>query len=150
MSDGSELQIFRDYLKKRGLRYTREREQIIREIFATHEHFDVDSLYLKMRQKGMNVSKASIYRLIPLLIETELVREVFFEDGHMHYEHVYGHEHHCHLRCLECRKIEEFTDPRLAEVEKDLAERFGYHVLDHRLDVRGLCPECRTKYLYKK
>ncbi|MCD4754632.1 MAG: transcriptional repressor, partial [Deltaproteobacteria bacterium] len=102
MQKKSELQVFREYLKKHRLRYTQEREQIIKEIFATHDHFDVDALYLTIRRKGINISKASIYRLLPLLIEADLVQDVFFEDGHMHYEHIYGHEHHCHLRCIEC------------------------------------------------
>ena len=145
MQKKSELQVFREYLKKHRLRYTQEREQIIKEIFATHDHFDVDSLYLTIRRKGINISKASIYRLLPLLIEADLVQDVFFEDGHMHYEHIYGHEHHCHLRCIECGKIEEFTDPRLNDIEKDLEERFGFKILNHKLDVKGLCPECREK-----
>jgi len=110
MNQESELHIFRKYLQKKGLRYTPEREQIIKEIFSTHDHFDVDTLYLRMRQKGLQISKASIYRLIPLLIEAGLIEEVFFEDGHMHYEHIYGHEPHCHLRCIGCKRIEEFRD----------------------------------------
>ena len=145
MQKKSELQVFREYLQKNRLRYTQEREQIIKEIFATHDHFDVDALYLTIRQKGINISKASIYRLIPLLIDAGLIQDVFFEDGHMHYEHIYGHEHHCHLRCIECGKIEEFTDPRLNEIEGDLVERFGFKILDYKLNVKGLCPGCREK-----
>lgn len=145
MQKKSELQVFREYLQKNRLRYTQEREQIIKEIFATHDHFDVDALYLTIRQKGINISKASIYRLIPLLIDAGLIQDVFFEDGHMHYEHIYGHEHHCHLRCIECGKIEEFTDPRLNDIEGDLVERFGFKILDYKLNVKGLCPGCREK-----
>ncbi len=141
----SELEIFRDFLKHQGMRYTPERETIIREIFSTHEHFDVDSLYLSIRQKGHRISKASIYRLIPLLIQANLIEEVFFEKGQMHYEHIYGHEHHCHLRCKQCSKIEEFSDHRVAQIEQDLEKRFGYKVLRHRLDVIGLCKSCQKK-----
>lgn len=145
MQKKSELQVFREYLQKNRLRYTQEREQIIKEIFATHDHFDVDELYLTIRQKGINISKASIYRLIPLLIDAGLIQDVFFEDGHMHYEHIYGHERHCHLRCIECGKIEEFTDPRFNDIEGDLVERFGFKILDYKLNVKGLCPVCREK-----
>ncbi len=146
----SELKVFKEYLKAHGMRYTQEREAIIKEIFATHDHFDVDSLYINMRHKGVQVSKASIYRLIPLLIEANLIQAVFFEDGHMHYEHIYGHEHHCHLRCQGCHKIEEFQDPRVEDIEKDLEKRFGYKILQHKLDVQGLCPECQKKQKEKK
>ncbi len=143
----SELEIFRNFLKRHGLRYTPERETIIREIFSTHEHFDVDSLYIAMRHKGQRVSKASIYRLIPLLIKANLIEEVFFDSGQMHYEHIYGHEHHCHLRCQECRRIEEFSDERVAEIEKELGEKFNYKILRHKLEVIGICSRCQKKAL---
>lgn len=141
----SELEIFREFLKRKGMRYTPEREIIIREIFATHEHFDVDSLYISMRKKDARVSKASIYRLIPLLIEAGLIEEVFFDSGQMYYEHIYGHEHHCHLRCIKCRKIQEFSDSRLKDIENDLSERFNYKILRHKLEVMGLCSDCRDE-----
>lgn len=141
----SELQVFREYLKKHGMRYTQEREQIIKEIFATHDHFDVDTMYLNIRHKGIQVSKASIYRLLPLLLEAGLVQDVFFEDGHMHYEHIYGHEHHSHLRCVECGKIEEFRDARMKDIRADMEERFGFKIQRYKLDMKGLCPECREK-----
>ena len=141
----SELDIFRQFLKRQGMRYTPERETIIKEIFSTHEHFDVDSLYIAIRQKGLRVSKASIYRLIPLLIKANLIDEVFFENGQMHYEHTYGHEHHCHLRCRECRRIEEFSDERIAQIEEELSERFNYKILRHKFEVIGICSRCQKK-----
>ncbi len=150
MTQLSELQIFRNYLQKRGLRYTPEREQIIKEIFSTHDHFDVDTLYLRMRQKGLQISKASIYRLIPLLIEAGLIEEVFFEEGHMHYEHIYGHEPHCHLRCTNCKRIEEFVDPHWSDIKTMLHERFGYDIINYKLEVQGLCPDCKKKVRDKK
>jgi Fur family ferric uptake transcriptional regulator len=145
MQNKSELQVFREYLQTNGLRYTHERETIIKEILATPHHFNVDTLYLNIRQKGIRISKASIYRLLPLLLDAGLIQEVAFEDGHMQYEHIYGRGHHNHLRCIECRRIEEFTDPRMKEIEKDLHKRFGFEILDHKLEVRGLCPECQQK-----
>ncbi|RUM88001.1 MAG: transcriptional repressor [Thermodesulfatator sp.] len=139
----SELEIFREFLKKKGMRYTPEREIIIKEIFAIHDHFDVDSLYISMRKKDARVSKASIYRLMPLLIEAGLVEEVFFDGGQMYYEHIYGHDHHCHLRCVKCKKIQEFSDSRIREIEQTLAQRFDYRIIRHKLEVMGLCSECR-------
>ena len=96
----SEIQVFREYIRGRRLRRTPEREQILQEIFEIHGHFDVDELHLKLRDKGSKVSKASIYRALPLFMDCGLVREVDFSDGHWHYEHIYGHARHSHLRCL--------------------------------------------------
>jgi Fe2+ or Zn2+ uptake regulation protein len=71
-----EIRKFRDYIKERGLRNTPEREMIIEEIFSIHDHFDVDELFLRMRNKKKTISRASIYRTIPLLVESGLIKEV--------------------------------------------------------------------------
>jgi len=137
-----EIDLFRFFIREKGLRNTPEREEIIREIFATHDHFDVDELYLRLRQKGSKLSKASIYRNIPLIMTCGLIREVWHEDGHMHYEHIYGHHHHCHLRCVKCGKIIEFVDDTLNALEKNLEKKYHFKVLDHNLDVTGYCKGC--------
>ena len=138
-----ELLVFRNFIRRKSLRYTPEREQIVKEVFSTHDHFDVDDLYLRMRNKGKNVSKASIYRTIPLLLESGLIQEVFHEDGHMHYEHIYGHPHHCHLRCISCGKIIEFRNESIMGLEKELEKQYGFEVIGHKLDVYGRCTKCR-------
>ena len=139
-----ELQIFRDLLKKRGMRNTPERESIIEEILSSADHFDVDELFIRMKNKS-GVSKASIYRTIPLLIEAGLISEVFREDGHMHYEPVYGRDRHCHLRCNICRKVFEFTDPRIDEIEEDIERKFEFKPEGHRLEIYGLCSSCSSR-----
>jgi Fur family ferric uptake transcriptional regulator len=136
-----EIKLFHDFLKRRGMRHTREREAIVREILSSDEHFDVDELFIRLKKKS-GVSKASIYRTIPLLIEAGLISEVYLENGHMHYEHVYGRDHHCHLRCNHCRTIIEFTDPRLTEIEEDLARKFNFVTDGHKLEITGICPKC--------
>jgi Fur family ferric uptake transcriptional regulator len=139
-----ELGVFQDFLKKRGLRRTREREAILKEVLSMGDHFDVDELYIRLKKKSA-VSRASVYRTIPLLIEAGLITEVYLENGHMHYEHVYGRDHHCHLRCNICRRIIEVSDKRIDEVEKDIAERYGFISDGHKLDITGICPECQGK-----
>lgn len=139
----SELQILQDYIRQRRLRRTPERERILQEIFEIHGHFDVDGLYLKLRQKGVKVSKASIYRALPLFIDCGLVREVDFSEGHWHYEHIYGHAHHSHLRCLGCGEVQEFQEPALKSLEKQLARKYGYRIKGHQLQVHGYCAHCQ-------
>lgn len=139
----SEIEVFREFIRKKGLRNTPEREAIIQEIFATHDHFDVDELYLRLKNKNKKISKPSIYRLIPYLLESGLIQEAYFEDGHLHYEHIYGHKHHCHLRCLNCGKIIEFEEKPLKQVEKKLAEKYGFIVRGHKFEVLGYCPKCK-------
>ncbi|KPK22100.1 MAG: hypothetical protein AMK69_20480 [Nitrospira bacterium SG8_3] len=140
---GEEIDLFRSFIRRKGLRNTPEREEIVGEIFATDDHFDVDELYLRLRSKGSRVSKASIYRNIPLIMECGLIKEVWHEDGHMHYEPMYGESHHCHLRCIKCGKVVEFVEEELQVIEKRLAQKHNFLVVDHRLDVVGYCSTCR-------
>ena len=140
---GEEVDLFRSFISQKGLRNTPERMQIIEEIFSLNVHFDVDELYLRLRRKGSKVSKASIYRNIPLILECGLIKEVWHEDGHMHYEPFYGQAHHCHLHCLRCGKVIEFFEEDLDTIEKRLAKKYHYEIIDHRLDVIGYCPECK-------
>lgn len=137
-----EIAIFRDFIRKKGLRNTPERETIIGEICDTRSHFDVDELYLRLREKRKKISKPSIYRLIPLLLEAGLIQEAYFEDGHLHYEPIYGREYHCHLRCLNCGKTVEFTQEFLDHVEAKLAEEYQFVIRGHKLEVFGYCAKC--------
>ena len=138
-----EIDLFRSFIRRKGLRNTPEREEIIGEIFAANNHFDVDELYLRLRSKGSRVSKASIYRNIPLIMECGLIKEVWHEDGHMHYEPIFGQSHHCHLRCIKCGKVVEFVEEELQAIEERLARKHNFLVVDHRLDVIGYCTKCR-------
>jgi Fur family ferric uptake transcriptional regulator len=138
----SEIERFREFIKERGLRNTPERELIITEIFSIHDHFDVDEVYLRLRRKRGRVSKASIYRTIPLLIESGLIKEVYFEDGHLHYEHVYGHRQHCHLRCISCGRVIEFPDDEITRVQDRIARKYGFVVTSQRFELLGYCSQC--------
>ena len=90
------------------------------------------------------ISKATIYRTIPLLLESGLIQEAYFEDGHLHYEHIYGHEHHCHLRCLDCGKVVEFTEEIVKDVEEKVGEIYDFLVTGHKLEVYGHCGKCKV------
>ncbi|MDO8991776.1 MAG: transcriptional repressor, partial [Daejeonella sp.] len=68
-----EDKIFKEFLEKKGLKFTKERAAVLKDVFSTHNHFDPDELLIKMRKKGIRVSKASIYRTLPLLLECGLV-----------------------------------------------------------------------------
>jgi len=139
----SELEHFREYIRRQGLRRTTEREVILREVFEVHEHFDVEELHLRLRQKGVRVSKASVYRALRLFLDCGLVREVDYTDGHWHYEHIYGHGDHNHLRCLGCGEIVEFEAPALKTIEEQLAREHDYQIMSQQWEIKGYCRACR-------
>lgn len=137
------IQKFREYIKEKGMRNTPERETIIEEIFAIHDHFDVDELFLRLRNKNKRISKASLYRTIPLLIDSGLIKEVYFEDGHLHYERIYGYKHHCHLRCVNCGRIVEFADDAIRAIQDRIEEQYDFEITTHRFELLGYCPQCK-------
>ncbi len=137
-------EIFRRFLKEKGLRATAARTAILNAVSAWPDHFDVEELFLTLRRRGLAVSKASVYRTLPLLVEAGLIKEIYFEDGHLHYESIHGREHHCHLRCVACRKVIEFQTDLWPHIERHLAAAHGFLIQGHRIEVYGLCPECRA------
>lgn len=134
--------ILRRYLKDHGKRYTPERQAIAREILSRHDHFTADDIHLALMDRR-RISRASVYRTIPLMIAAGLVAEVFSDGGQARFEHTYGHEDHCHLRCQGCGRVVEFSAPELGEVERRAASEHGFAINGHRLEVLGLCPACR-------
>jgi Fur family ferric uptake transcriptional regulator len=140
-----EMEAFREFLRVHGFRVTKEREVIAESILRNRDHFDVDELFLSIRTTRTPISKASIYRAIPLLIESGLLAEVYLENGHMHYERVYGREHHSHLRCLKCRRIFEFSAPELSAVEKRISREESFKSEGHKFEIWGVCSACQAE-----
>jgi Fur family ferric uptake transcriptional regulator len=139
----SELKTLKKYLSARGMRCTPEREAIVGEIFSRSEHFSAEGLYQRLRGRNLSVSRASVYRTIPLLRQAGLIERVFQENGHSYYEHI--GERHCHLRCLACGRIEEFADPALSQLARRISGDTGFLVEAIPPLLSGLCPACREK-----
>ena len=136
--------IFSDYLEKKLLRYTQERRCILKEVFAIHGHFEADELYLKLRQNSDHrISRATVYRTLPLLEESGLIRRVAFVDKHTHYENVYGHKHHEHLICLKCGKVTDFYKKSLEDALEIVAKENEFESVAHKLEITGYCKDCQ-------
>ena len=136
------LEQFAEYLQARRMKLTPERRRILVSIFKMHTHFEADDLLFQMRKDGIRVSKATIYRTLPLLVESGLLRELHDDDRHTHYEHVYGHEHHEHLICLNCGKIIEFSEPTIEKMQDEICKQHGFAPIKHRYEILGYCDEC--------
>lgn len=134
---------FKEYLKAKGLKLTPEREAILRQVFSDHKHFEADELLIAMRQHSKKVSKATIYRTLFHLVKSGLLKEVVFGEKHVHYEHVFGHEHHEHLVCLSCGKIIEFSSQKLEKLKNDICRENKFKSKSHRLQIFGLCIDCK-------
>ena len=138
-----ERSIFREFLYKKGLKLTKERQRILDEVFAFHGHFNPEELLKSMRSKKIKVSKASIYRTLPLLVESGLVEQVEKNDKHAHYEHTFGHGHHDHLICMRCGKVIEVFSQRLEAVQTELCKSREFEGIKHTLEIKGYCCNCK-------
>ncbi len=133
---------FRDFLKEEGMKTTRERKLILEEVFRNHHHFEAEDIVSSLRKQGKRVSRASVYRTLPLLVSSGLLREVNFGERHGHYEHVLGHTHHDHLICTECGEAIEFSDPTIEKLQQEVCEKYSFKAHTHELRIMGLCSKC--------
>jgi len=133
---------FQEYLRSQGLRFTPQRREIVAKVFATPDHFEADDLVLACRRERKPISRATIYRTLPLLVQSGLIREVLFGENQTHYEHIRDNEHHDHLVCVKCGKVFEFCDASIERLQKEVCAQYGFHPHTHSLEIKGYCSRC--------
>lgn len=134
---------FNAYAAKQGLRSTRQRDVILDVFLATRQHLSVEELYLKVKASHPGIGFATVYRTMKLLAEAGIARELTLKNGQARYEHQLAGEHHDHLICTGCGAIVEFEDETIEALQREIAERHGFTITTHRMDLFGLCPACR-------
>jgi len=140
-----ENKIFQNFLGEKGLRLTKERTAVLKEVFSFHDHFDPEHLYMRIKDSGSKASRASVYRTLNLLVESGLVEKVTRTEKGNVYEHTFGHTHHDHMICDLCGSITEFYSEKLENLQKEICLANDFDGRSHTLEIRGYCSECKKR-----
>ena len=137
-------QQFAAFMERKNLRMTAPRQAIVDAALSTKQHFTAEQLIVWARKRDKSVSRATVYRTLPLLTESGLVREVDFGKDYRYYDPNYGrHPHHNHIICQDCNKIVEFDSAKIVELEEEIRSKFGFVPQSHRVQIMATCEQFR-------
>ena len=138
------MELFHSRLREHGLKSTSPRDDIARVFFDLGRHVSAEELYAEVKQINPHVGYATIYRTLKLLKECGLLFERHFDEGQARYE-VAGDHHHDHFICESCGRILEFEDDSMERLQQEVASRLGVLLTRHKMELYGLCADCRRK-----
>ena len=140
----SQEERFLDYLAHRRLKNTSQRMIILKAFLRQNLHLSTEDFYLQLRKKHPGIGYATVHRTLKLFAECGIASERNFGDGQMRFEVCRANEHHDHLVCTACGRIIEFENQKIEQLQLEVAAEHDFLIRDHRLELYGLCCDCRT------
>lgn len=134
---------FRGLLERKGLKYTYERKSIFEEVARFREHFDADSLYGRFKKRGSRISRDTVYRTLPLLLESRVIQKSAGASKREFFERIGAKGHHDHMVCTKCGRIIEFQCEEIEKLQDKVCTQYGFKLSFHDHRLFGFCKECQ-------
>ena len=140
------LEELKSILKAKGLKFTYQRELILKTLYENEGHHSPEDIFLIIQKENPNIKIgiATIYRTLALLEEEGLADSLMMEKGSKKYE-LGLKKHHDHFICTECGKIIEFYDDVIEKRQEEVAQKYGFEMRSHSMKIVGICKECQAK-----
>ena len=136
------LEKFKSALKTENMKFTPQRLSVLLEMVNNKEHRECEEIYLALRSTGDNVSLATVYRTMDILVAHDFARKIDIGDGRARYETKINHPHHDHLICIECGQITEFMNDTIENLQDVVCKENGFKLIRHIHQLFGICNKC--------
>ena len=140
-----------EHLARKGMRRTVQRDALIEAAFSSQDHFTAETLLARARQLESTVSRATVYRTLPLLVASGALREIELGKDEAYYDPNFNERpHHNHLICLDCQRIVEFEDEHMEILENCISHRLGFSPASKMTRIEASCDELRSRGTCRK
>ncbi len=142
MNQAKESERFQSLLENKGLKYTHERKLILEEVLKLRGHFDADEFYALIKKTGLRISRDTVYRTIPLLLECGLIQKSVGDSRREYFERPGPKGHHDHMVCIKCGKVIEFRDEQIEQHQETICRQYRFQLIFHDHRLFGYCGDC--------
>ena len=136
------LDDFKSALKAENMKFTPQRLSVFEEMENSKEHRECEEIYYALRKSGVNVSRATVYRTMDILVKHNFVRKLDIGDGKSRYETKIDHPHHDHMICIDCGSITEFVSDEIEKLQDDMCKELNFKLIKHIHQLFGVCKKC--------
>jgi len=136
------MQKLKEILQQNGLRLTKQRQGLWNELRSSNKHRDAEEIFFTLHNRGLKISRATVYRTIEVLVNNNMIEKLDIGDGRARYEYNAKSMHHDHLVCTNCGKIIEFHNAEIEELQIKIAKGNKFKLLNHSHHLLGICEDC--------
>jgi len=134
---------FKQKIKANGLKQSKQREEVVQVFIEQENHIDAETLYEKIKKKHPKIGHTTVYRTLKLLCELEMAISHSFYNNMAFFEPITeGDTHHDHFICIKCKKIEEFKNNEIENLQEEVAKQHNFKITRHILNIYGICKDC--------